>query len=199
MKIPAPLEQTDEPAPFEGSRLGKIGTKMKNTAHIVVDADGFHCEHCSRTEPPMIPAKAVDHAERLLGFVRMHRPCEKPAERSPQMPLPGTEEVDLFAKMYPIARDHGALRDALHRVLPEEHYGKLAHGTVEGWHVSSGIFDAVAHWARLERAHQEVAARAQRKEAPIPGLTIPGRFPMPEKLAEALGEKAAKKKRGRKA
>lgn len=197
MKEPAPLQSPNED-PWAGSRLGKIGKNVKNTSHIIVDADGLHCNHCNEMDTPRIPVAATDYAERVLGFVRMHRPCPKPQDRSPQVPLPGTEEVDLFAKMYPQARDHGALRDTLSRVLPVEQYGKVAPvGILEGWPLSSVIFDSVAHWARLERAHQEVATRAQRKEAPIPGLTIPGRFPMPKELAELLGQ-PARKKRGRK-
>jgi hypothetical protein len=193
---PAPLEDPAE-APLEGSRLGKIGAKkMKNTEHVLIDEDGMRCHHCTDSHKPPLPMIGTAYAERLLGFVRMHRLCPKPEVPSPQLALPGTE-VDLFAKMYPMARDHGALRDALHRVLTPEQYEKLPHGTVEGWHVASGIFDGAAHWARLERGHIDVAARVARGEPAIPGLTIPGRFAMPPPLAELLGEKPGKAKKKR--
>lgn len=174
---------------------------MKNTAHIVVDSDGIHCNHCSEGYTPWTPEQATDYAERLLGYVRMHRPCPQPAERSPQLPIPGTEEVDLFAKMYPFPRDHSSLRGILHHVLTSEQYAKLPHGTVEGWPLASVAFDAIASWARHERARKEAATRAQRGEAAVPGLTIPGRFPVPKELAELLGEKekAGKKASKRKA
>lgn len=202
MREPAPLKQPEED-PWAGSRLGKVGEKVKNTAHIIVNEEGFHCEHCSRTEPPQVPVKAVDHAERLLGFVRWHRTCAKPeGALPPQQKLPGTEEVDLFGKMYHQAVTHDALREALGRVLPPEQYEKIRPEEVlAGWAISSVPFGETAHWARLERAHLDVAARAERREPAIPGLTIPGRFPMPVALAQLLGMKfpgKAAKKGGRK-
>lgn len=202
MKEPAPLQAPEED-PWAGSRLGKIGENVKNTAHILVNEDGFHCEHCSRTEPPQVPVRAVDHAERLLGFVRWHRTCTKPeGAPPPQQKLPGTEDDDLFRKMYPQATSHDALRAALSWALDTDAFAKVApHGVLQGWPIASVPFGEVAHWARLERAHQDVAARAQRREPSIPGLTIPGRFPMPKALCELLGIKPAKtaKKAGGKA
>lgn len=100
---------------------------------------------------------------------------------------------DVFAKLYPMARDHSTLRDHLHAVLTPEQYAKLPHGTVEAWHPATGIFDAIAHWARIEKAHTEIP-----KREPIAGFYLQGRMPMPVKLAELLGE-TAKPKRARKA
>jgi len=63
---------------------------------------------------------------------------------------------------------------------------------VATWHPASGIFNAVANWARIEKAHLDAG-----KREPVAGLTIPRREPMPEKLAELLGVKPKQKKGAR--
>lgn len=110
-------------------------------------------------------------------------------EPAPEIDPPGP---DVFAQLYPMARDHGTLRDDLHAVLTPEQYALLPNGTVEAWHPATGIFDAIAHWARIEKAHIEIP-----KREPIAGFYLQGRMPMPVKLAELLG-KPAKPKRARK-
>lgn len=88
MKEPAPLQSAEED-PWAGSRLGKIGTKMKNTDHVMADEGGLTCTHCSEVRRhPQTPERAIDYADRLLGFVRIHRPCQKAPVPDRQLPLP---------------------------------------------------------------------------------------------------------------
>ncbi len=107
-----------------------------------------------------------------------------------------------FNANYPKAERHLDLWDALREALTPDEFAKLEAGNdVGSWHRSSGQFEAVAHWVRVENAHR---SHADRK--PTPGITVPARFPMPLALAQALAKsqpkkpaKAAKKKRTRKA
>lgn len=228
MKEPAPLQEPAE-KPLEGSRLGKIGTpRMKNVEHVTVQENEFTCGHCDETHTPPVPMTGVEFAERLLGFVRMHRLCRKPDVPSRQLALPGTQGEPVggydvrntrrvtedeygrlsepmpaepkdwyaaFEQRYPLAKGHGSLRDDLHVVLTDEQYSKLPNGTVEGWHVQSGTFHGVAHWARLMRAHKDLEAHAPGLE----GMTVPKREPMPEPLATLLtGSEPAKPPKKRK-
>lgn len=102
---------------------------------------------------------------------------------------------DVFAELYPMARSHGALRDYLFEVLTDEQYTKLPDGTVEGWDVHNGIFDAIAHWARVGIARKDASERAKRGDATVDGLYVPTLPPMPPALAALLGP-SAKKRRG---
>lgn len=66
-----------------------------NTDHvkmmdITADVALMQCSHCGEQHCPVLPMPATLLADRLLGFVRMHRLCPKPVEPSPQLPLPGT-------------------------------------------------------------------------------------------------------------
>lgn len=110
-----------------------------------------------------------------------------------EQPTPGEPQSDKFDELYPLARTHAALRDYLQDALSDKQYSKLTEGTVENWHLDSGIFHGVASWARLEKAHRDVRGRE-----PIGGLHLPRKQPMPAMLKELLGGKAAPKKRGRK-
>lgn len=85
---------------------------------------------------------------------------------------------DPFAARYPMARDHARLHSELAVVLQ----GVLVPSIekLEKWHVASGVFDAMAHWARTELAHMN------RKEHP--DLQLPQQFPMPVKLAALRAE-----------
>lgn len=190
-----------------------------NTEHAKCDTCEVSCDHCGSTQTlaPMPVACLVDV---VRGFLLMHRRCEKPVEPSPQLPLPGTEAAprsysepadtdswggidantdepdpetdppgpDPFAVAYPMARDHEKLRADLAVVLQgvlvptREQLGRH--------HPSTGVFDAIAHWTRLE------LARMNRESHP--DLDIPTPLPMPEKLAEMRSEigTPAKKKRG---
>lgn len=115
------------------------------------------------------------------------------SDPAPEIDPPGP--YARFEEMYPMATDHDGLMNALCNVLPQGDYMQI-HApekeiAIERWHPASGIFNAVAHWARIEKAHAEAGTRE-----PIAGLTIPRREPMPEKLAELLGVKKPKEKRG---
>ncbi|HEU4582683.1 MAG TPA: hypothetical protein VFS67_30710 [Polyangiaceae bacterium] len=185
------------------------------------DGSAFRCLHCGArhaSEPE--PMLLEQHLNVGRGFILMHKLCRKVDPPSRQMVLPGTQpaiqgrasdllreleeddasgdlptapEVDQFVELYPMARTHEALRDYLADALAPGQYEPLPDGTVEAWGVATGVFDAVAHWARIEKAHRDAAGRE-----PIAGLCIPRRIPMPEALQQALAGRAAKK-RSRKA
>lgn len=106
----------------------------------------------------------------------------------------------MFAVNYPKPTSHIELRSQLQAALTPAEWEKLDPNVVLGWHPSSGQFDAVAHWARVENAHKSHATRK-----PTPGITLPARFELPGPLQRALATsqpkkpaKAAKKKRARK-
>jgi hypothetical protein len=106
----------------------------------------------------------------------------------------------MFAVNYPKPTSHIELRSQLQAALTPAEWEKLDTNVVLGWHPSSGQFDAVAHWARVENAHKVHATRK-----PTPGITLPARFELPGPLQRALATsqpkkpaKAAKKKRARK-
>lgn len=192
---------------------------------VSFDSGEIRCGHCADFHAPNCEIPAAILMERLRGFLLMHRLCPKPEAPSPQMALPGTEhlpfdeedcrlagipaptdepapEIDppgpyaRFEEMYPLAENMADLLMALGEVLPMETLQPLTTSTrVNLWHPASGIFNAVANWARIEKAHADAYAEAQRGEPAKGGLTIPRREPMPEKLAELLGVKA-KEKRG---
>ena len=95
---------------------------------------------------------------------------------------------DVFADRYPPIRDVPTLRLALEDLLTNEQHEKLA-----GWaipHPATGVFDGLAYWARVERAHNDAPTRA-----PIAGMYIPARLAMPPALADLLGVQV-KGKRG---
>lgn len=81
---------------------------------------------------------------------------------------------DPFSVRYPMARDadrlHGELSVALDGVLVP------SIETLEKWHADTGIFQAFAHWARVELAYRSAKEH--------PDLRLPTREPMPRKLAE---------------
>lgn len=93
---------------------------------------------------------------------------------------------DAFAARYPMATDHGKLRGDLAVVLGNRGLRVPSLDELRQWHERSGVFDALAHWARLEIAHMNAAEH--------PELQIPGRLDMPEKLAELLGERPKKRR-----
>lgn len=119
---------------------------------------------------------------------------EKPAENKPDRDV-SRNGYQLFDERYPLARTTGALRDELFEVLSDEQYSKLTDGTVEAWHPDSGIFDGIAQWARIERAHIDAKGASQFAD----GMIVPARTEMPEPLRSLLDGKPAKKKRARKA
>lgn len=102
-----------------------------------------------------------------------------------------TSVADPFNARYPMARDHQRLQGELAVVLQ----GVLVPSVekLEQWHPNSGVFDAIAHWARVEIAYMN-----RRNH---PDLPLPPRAPMPEKLAELrmyLGKQGAKRPRAAK-
>jgi len=216
-----------------------------NTDHVTVDhIDStleIRCEHCADYHHPQAPISASLLADRLLGFVRMHRLCRKPVAPSRQMELkplcgecqvrhnPGENTLcpthpeydqregidgtadepataidppiferrptpyDKFFEMYPLARTTTDLCLLLALVLPTSQYP--GNDAIAAWPPDSGIFSAVATWARIEKAHTDSVERGI--AGAIPGLTLPARQPMPEKLRELLGvTKPTKAKRG---
>lgn len=94
---------------------------------------------------------------------------------SPQTTLPIDLSVpDPFEARYPIATDAERLHIQLRVVLQGVLVPSIER--LEKWPPSSGIFHAIAHWARTELAYMN--------EKSEPDLRRPAREPMPEKLAE---------------
>lgn len=67
-----------------------------NTDHVTMqdvtaDVALMQCNNCGEQHCPQLPMPATLLADRLLGFVRMHRLCPKPVPPSPQLALPGTD------------------------------------------------------------------------------------------------------------
>lgn len=96
---------------------------------------------------------------------------------------------DAFFERYPAAKTAAGLHADLVPALKEA--GKPIPPTLlerlKELHPASGIFDGLAHWARLERAHRESAARARAGEIRLgEGITLPARQPMPESLRRLL-------------
>lgn len=111
---------------------------------------------------------------------------ERPADPSAAKTSPPPPPRDVFADLYPAARTHGALRDDLHDGLTDSEYSLLVNGTIEAWHPDTGIFQGVAHWARVARAHADSAGRAAAGEPGIAGLNIPALGPKPIPLVWLL-------------
>lgn len=188
---------------------------------VSFDSGEIRCLHCADFHAPATEIPGAVLIDRLRGFILMHRLCPKPALPSPQLDLPhtngaivsgaisrearasvaldndpdmGTRSIepppDKLAELYPMAEDALELTDALKLVLPNP----PAHlfDEVAKWHPRSGIFDAVAHWARCQKARADVG-----KTEPVPGLYIPNPE-MPPALAELLeGTAKPTKKRSR--
>lgn len=111
---------------------------------------------------------------------------------------------DSFFAQYPAATTaeqlHAELAPALEGAgldVPADLIAKL-----RKLHPATGIFQGIAHWSRVERAHREASARARSGERHRgPSITYPLRQPLPIKLAEMLAEsltdRIAKEKRPR--
>lgn len=186
--------------------------------HVECTTCSLVCAHCRATDA--LASVPADHlVDAVRGFLLRHRRCEKPLEPSKQVELfqalssanpeshpcnPGidgsTEEpapeidppspYEKFERMYPLATNHVDLWESLRSAIPKSQCAKLP--SELPWDADTGIFNAVATWSRIERAHLDAAQRA-----PIPGLTIPARLPMPEKLVELLGVKPKRMKGAR--
>lgn len=107
----------------------------------------------------------------------------------PREPNRGVEVYRMFDMNYPAPKDHAALHDMLMDVLTDAELSKLSWADVKTWHKSSGEFEAVAHWARVENGHTVIG-----KRTPTPGMTVPARFPMPGVLQQALAASVPTKK-----
>lgn len=114
---------------------------------------------------------------------------------SPQIEFDLPDPLAALAAEYPKARDAEQLHTQLAVVLQ----GVLVPSIekLEKWPPASGIFDAVAHWARVELAYMNRKSH--------PGLELPPRALMPVKLdemrllLERAGRKTGKKKAPRRA
>jgi hypothetical protein len=139
-----------------------------------------------------IDRKKLDlRAAQILREVRSGKVLEP---RQTELPLgPPADPYAMFNENYPKAANTQDLMQALNRALGGPLYMKLDWPTVKAWKPSSGIFEAVAHWARVENAH---ATHGKRK--PTPGITLPARFECPGPLAQALEPKPVKPVKARK-
>jgi hypothetical protein len=91
-----------------------------------------------------------------------------------------------FIERYPLANDHEKLRSDLAVVL-QNSGGAPTRDKMSAWTVGAPVFDAVAHWARIELAHMNASQ--------FPKERIPARHPMPAALALALKPKAKRARR----
>jgi hypothetical protein len=118
-------------------------------------------------------------------------------------PADGTRNIcDRFEELYPLATTVFELSDVLAEVLTDAQWTALLDPEETPripWGSGTGIFDAVATWARIESAHRDSELRARDGRAAIADLTIPARTPMPEALQQLLSgpqkKKPSKKKR----
>jgi len=107
---------------------------------------------------------------------------------------------DTFFQRYPIVTSAEALHAELLPALemagvdaPADLLAKL-----RKVHPESGIFHGIAHWSRVERAHRDAWARAQKGEIYRgPGVTYPLREPLPTKLVEMIATSIVEEKRKR--
>lgn len=188
-----------------------------NTDHVQVVLSGvegtaMRCNHCTLQYFAPLPMPIDVYVEQAKGFALMHRRCVPAPVPSPQLqlphhaygidgasdesdpetdpPAPRVDHYQMFDMNYPKANTYDTLVPALREALTQAEFALLDLDVVHGWHPSSGQFDAVAHWARVENAHK---SHAHRK--PTPGITLPARLPMPGPLAQALAGTPAEKKR----
>jgi hypothetical protein len=182
------------PKPAEVSpQLALPGTEPAISVSVLGDHE--HCDH-----------KFVDSKDCLkcgIGFAELKAESLRESQRlnasadstAPEIDPPGP--YAMFERMYPLAVSAETLNTALAHALTTEQWAALNLNDVARWHPASGIFNAIANWARIEKAHLDTYARAQAGEPAVAGLTLPRREPMPEKLAELLGEKAKRMKGAR--
>lgn len=109
-------------------------------------------------------------------------------------PANDTGPVDVFELNYPRAQKSGELLEALAKVLPPVDFQRFRVECVYDWDPKGEVFFGVARWAQIESAHWTHANRA-----PMPGMVLPERLPMPLALAQALTAPAkTKTKKARK-
>ncbi len=159
------------------------------------DSDVHFCSRCG--EGFATPTLHVAHWETCIAHLGISGSSDEPDEATDP---PAASPYAMFAVNYPKAETHAGLFEALQSALTYAEFEKLDAPTVRSWPRDSGVFEAVAHWARVENAHQVHATRP-----PTAGITLPARLGMPGALQQALATsqpkkpaKAGKKKRVRK-
>jgi len=117
-------------------------------------------------------------------------------------PADGTRSTyDRFEELYPLATTVEELGDVLADVLTDAQWTAQLDPEETPripWSPRTGIFDAVATWARIESAHRDSELRAREGKPSITELTVPARTPMPEALQQLLSGTPQKKKPSKK-
>lgn len=156
--------------------------------------DSKNCLKCGISFAEL-KAESLRESQRLNGI---DGASEQP---DPETDPPAPDPYWTFRQNYPAASTNEELRLALANCLAPHELNLIDWDVVKSWHPKSGVFDAVAHWARVQNAHQ-----VHKNREPTKGITIPARFPMPGELQKALASsqpkkptKAGKKTRARKA
>lgn len=162
---------TDPPLPGPCGLCGKTGPRIfYETGLMLVCAAGCDPPNGyadTERERPQAPDACLDDPD--------------PEDDKPEFP-------DVFGERYPMARDVPTLRQQVELLLPIADASRLAAVALPD--PTTAVFSAIAHWARVEAAHNEAPTRA-----PVAGMYIPMRLPMPQALKDAIG-KPVKKKRG---
>lgn len=120
-----------------------------------------------------------------------------PIQDAPEAPWRDRYPFERFDTEYPIAVSEAELVATLKQVLTSEQFERLVsedEELIHPWAPTSGVFNGVAEWARIELAHRDAAKAA---DGGKPFMAIPVRVDIPEKLAELVGD-PPKQKRGRK-
>lgn len=174
------------------------GTEQKPTRVIsrtiadpvcLVDDMETEDECCARTVREEMAAEIAAGRHPLACF-GIDASTDEPA---PEIDPPGPEP---WAHKYPMARDHAALRGHLLVALSNSGLNTPTVEQLQQWaHPATGIFDAAAHWARIQVA--ALNETEDRKHDPS-WIGPRERPPMPEKLRELIEGEAPKKKRRRK-
>lgn len=135
-------------------------------------------------------------AAQILREVRSGKVLELVPSRQPELPYDKPDPYAMFLANYPKPTSHAELLSQLKAALTDAEWGLMDRDVVLGWKRKSDIFDAVAHWVRVENAHKAHATRQ-----PTPGLTLPARFELPGPLQQALASSQPKaaRKAGKKA
>lgn len=151
------------------------------------------CSVCNKTAADGVTLGAFGKESLCTGGTGCSAPAADGEDEDEGPPTPRAEvtlAADKFEVLYPPATNAWKLHVELSHLLPA---GELpTREQVDAWHPASGIFNAIAHWARVERAHLESQQRALRGQPALGGLTVPTRLPMPEKLVEAIAERTGK-------
>ena len=152
-------------------------------------------KHCPKPVEPSrqieLPVRCVKCGEQVVArdAIEHFAACQGKAagidgasdQPDPETDPPEANPYRMFELNYPKATDQGSLFDALHAALGPVIYANLDGDTVRGWHPDSGVFEAVANWARCENAR-----KVHSKRPPTAGMVVPVTPTMPAALAQAL-------------